>query len=104
MKSHWNFLTNHAHVLICLATGRGATLREIAEQVGITERATSRIVDELVREGALKKTRRGRCNQYEIQLDFPLRHTLEKHRSVGQLLRLITEVDKAAPVEGGRLS
>jgi len=90
MTSYWNFLTNHAHVLICLAAGQGSTLREIAEQVGITERATSRIVDELAREGAIKRTRRGRRNHYEIQLDFPLRHPLEKHCSVGQLLRTIT--------------
>jgi len=90
MKKHWNFLTNHAHVLICLASGRGSTLREIAEQVGITERATSRIVDELVREGALKRTRRGRQNHYEIQHDFPLRHSLEKNCSVDQLLQMVT--------------
>lgn len=90
MKSRWNFFTNHAHVLICIANGRGPTLREMAEQVGITERATARIVNELVREGAVKRTRHGRRNHYEIQFDFPLRHSLEKHCSVGQLVRLVT--------------
>lgn len=90
MKKNWSFLTNHAHVLICLAQFREATLREVAEQVGITERAASRIVHELVQEGALKRTRRGRRNQYEIMLDFPLRHPLERHCTVGQLLRMVT--------------
>lgn len=90
MQRHWSFLTNHAHVLICLATARDMTLRDVAVQVGITERATSRIVDELVREGALKRTRRGRRNVYEIPPDFPLRHPLEQHCSVGQLLRMVS--------------
>lgn len=91
MKGQWNFFTNHAHVLICLANGSGSTLREVAERVGITERATSRIVDDLVREGAVKRTRRGRCNHYEIQFDLPLRHPLEEHCSVRQLVRLVTK-------------
>jgi len=89
MTKQWNFMTNHAHVLICLATGTASTLREISEQVGITERSTSRIVNELAREGAIKRTRSGRRNDYKIEHDFPLRHPLEKHCSVGQLLRMV---------------
>lgn len=83
-------MTNHAHVLICLAKDAEVTLREAAEQVGITERATYRIVNELVEEGVVKKTRKGRRNHYEIQLDLPLRHPLEQHCSVGRLLRMVT--------------
>lgn len=90
MRNHWTFLTNHAHVLICVANAKDATLHEIAEQVGITERATHRIVDELVREGALERTRVGRRNHYEIRSDSPLRHPLEEHCSVGELLRMVT--------------
>lgn len=90
MSNQWNFLTNHGHVLICLAEDDSATLREVAERVGITERTTARIVDELAQAGALKRTRRGRCNHYEIQLDFPLRHPLEEHTTVGQLLAMVT--------------
>lgn len=90
MRDHWKFFTNYAHVLICIANGQGSTLREIAIQVGITERATAHIINELVREGAIVRTRRGRCNQYEIQFDFPLRHPLEKHCSVGQLVHMVT--------------
>ena len=90
MARHWTFMTNHAHVLICLATDADVTLRQVGEQVGITERATYRIVNELVEEGVVKKTRRGRRNFYEIKPDFPLRHPLELHCSVGRLLQMVT--------------
>ena len=92
MQSNWNFLTNHAHVMVCLSRNRDATLREIGDQVGITERATHRIIDELVSEGAIKKSRLGRGNRYELNLDFPLRHPLEEHGSIGQLLRAVTNL------------
>ena len=82
-------MTNHAHVLICLAKDEEVTLRQVAEQVGITERATYRIVNELVEEGVVKKTRKGRCNHYELQPDLPLRHPLEQHCFVGQLLEMV---------------
>lgn len=83
-------MTNHAHVLLSLASSPGATLREVAEQVGITERAAHRIVTELEQEGALTRFRDGRRNQYEIRLDFPLRHPLEQHCTVGQLLKMVS--------------
>jgi predicted transcriptional regulator len=93
MLSHWTFLTNHAHVLLCLAGNPDATLREVAEQVGITERATHRIVSELEAEGALTRSRSGRRNHYEIADDFPMRHGLERHCTVGQLLRMLAPDD-----------
>lgn len=89
MKPTWTFLTNHAHVLLSLATSPDITLREVAERVGITERATHRIVGELETEGALIRSRDGRRNHYEIQSEFPLRHPLEKHCSIGQLVKMV---------------
>jgi len=89
MTAGWTFLTNHAHVLLSLAANPDATLREVAQQVGITERATHRIVAELESEGALTRSRDGRRNHYEIRQDFPLRHPLEKHRSVGHLVEMV---------------
>lgn len=85
--SSWTFLTNHAHVLLCIASDPHATLREIAAQVGITERATHRIVAELEAEGALTHERDGRRNTYHVNPVFPLRHPLERHCKVSQLLR-----------------
>lgn len=85
----WTFLTNHAHVIVCLATDPDITLREVAERVGITERAAHRIVGELEAEGAIERERHGRRNHYRIAEDFPLRHPLEAHSTVGRLLRLV---------------
>ena len=34
----WTFLTNHAHVLLCLARDPALRLRDLATQVGITDR------------------------------------------------------------------
>ncbi len=96
MVSHWTFLTNHAHVLLALAANPDLTLREVAEQVGITERAAHRIVGELEHEGALTRSREGRRNHYEIRDDFPLRHPLEQHCTVGHLLEMVRRADPQA--------
>ena len=89
MKAKWTFLTNHAHVLLCLAEDPDSTLREVAKRVGITERAAHRIVGELEQGGALTRRRDGRRNHYDLQLDTPLRHPIEAHCTVGQLLRMV---------------
>lgn len=94
MHSGWTFLTNHAHVLLALAADPDATLREVAEQVGITERAAHRIVSELEDGGALTRHRAGRRNHYEIQRELPLRHPIEKHCSVGQLVAMVASDDR----------
>lgn len=86
----WTFLTNHAHVLLCVSTDPGIRLREIASAVGITERATQRIIAELVASGYLTRRRDGRRNQYELHPELPLRHPLEHHRQVGALLATLS--------------
>ena len=95
MHSNWTFLTNHAHVLLSLAADPDATLREVAEQVGITERAAHRIVSDLEEVGALKRSREGRKNHYEIHTDFPLRHPIERHCSIGQLVEMVALSEEA---------
>ena len=86
MKKSWTLLSNHAHVLICIAKYPNPTLRQIAAHVGITERAAHRIVDELVKDGMVERTLSGRRNHYAINPACALRHPLEKHCTVGQLL------------------
>ena len=86
----WTFLSNHTHVLVCLARDPEQVLREVAQQVGITERAVQRIVAELESGGVVKRERLGRRNRYELNLDVPLRHPLERHCTVGELLRAVT--------------
>lgn len=87
----WTFLTNHAHVLIVLAEKPGIVLREVAILVGITERAVQRIIQDLEEGGFIRRTRVGRQNHYEVLVDEPLRHPIESHRRIGDLLGLITE-------------
>ena len=89
-RSTWTFLTNHAHVLLCLVGNPELRLRDLAERVGITERATQRIVAELADGGYLDRTRVGRRNVYTVHLGLPLRHPLERAHTVGELLGHIT--------------
>lgn len=85
----WTFLTNHAHVLILLAGDPEMLLREVAQTVGITERAVQKIVAELESGGVLTREREGRRNRYEIHREIPLRHPIEAHRKVGHILSAI---------------
>lgn len=91
VENTWTFLTNHAHVLLCLVENPDSRTRDLADRVGITERAVQRIVSELEEEGYVLKTRVGRRNHYEVILDKYLRHPVESHRSVQCLVDLIKE-------------
>ena len=85
----WDFLTNHAHVLVCVARDPGIRLRDIAVAVGITERAAHRIVSELVDEGYVLRERQGRRNRYQVRSKLPLRHPLAGESEVGDLLEAL---------------
>ncbi len=96
---HWTFLTNHSYVLLAIARDRDVRLREIAAQVGITERAVQKIIGELEASGILTKSRDGRRNHYEVDASVSLRHPMEAHRSVAALLGvLMDEGGDAAPL------
>ena len=82
----WTFLTNHAHVLLCLARGEALTASELGLQIGITERAVQVILADLTRGGYLVKTKQGRRNLYKVNARGRLRHPLEAHHTVGQLI------------------
>jgi len=87
--THWTFFSNHAHVLVCLAESPEATLREVAEQVGITERSAQRIITQLGEAGILTREKHGRRNSYVMDTAAHLRHPLREHCTVGELLRAI---------------
>ena len=92
--SSWTFLTNHSHVLVCFLRDPTLRMRDVAALVGITERAVQRIVNELSEAGYLQVIKEGRRNIYEVHSDLPLRHPIEAHRSVGELLGLLkTDAD-----------
>jgi DNA-binding transcriptional ArsR family regulator len=85
----WDFLTNHAHVLVCVARDPGIRLRDIATAVGITERAAHRILSELVDEGYVVRERQGRRNRYQVKTKLPLPHPLAEELEVGELLEVL---------------
>ena len=85
----WRFATNHAHVLQCISADPTARLRDIAAEVGITERTAAHIVKDLEHAGYLTKTRDGRRNHHEVHAELPLRHPKHRHRTVGELIRFL---------------
>ena len=96
MALRWTFLTNHAHVFLCLARDPEMRLRDVADQVGITERAAQRIVADLEAEGYITSERVGRRNRYVVHPEAPLRHPIEEQRAVGNLMRLLDVRPEAA--------
>jgi hypothetical protein len=87
--AHWTFLTNHSHVLVLLSRNPFLVLREVALQVGITERAVQRIVADLESAGVIEREKIGRQNHYRIRTKQPLRHTLTSQCTIGELLTVI---------------
>ncbi len=85
----WTFFSNYGHVLVCLARNREVRLRDVAQEVGITERAVQKIVRDLQEAGFITVTKQGRCNRYLINKRKSLRHGLESHCTVGKLLALV---------------
>ena len=95
--AEWTFLTNHAHVLLCIARDPDIRLRDVAVFVGITERAAQRIVTELVDAGYLDRTREGRRNRYLLNTDIPLRHPLDRSHAIGDILDVLNSTGNSAP-------
>ncbi len=85
----WTFLSNYAHVIICLSRDPDALLRDVAVMVGITERAVQRIVADLEEGGYLKRYKEGRRNTYKLLLNRALRHPVEKNCTIGELIAVI---------------
>lgn len=88
-SASWTFLTNHAHVLLCLVENPEARMREVAARVGITERAVQRIVTELEEAGYLSRIREGRANRYIVHEDLFLRHRVEGHCTIAELIGMV---------------
>jgi DNA-binding MarR family transcriptional regulator len=87
----WTFLTNHAHVIVRISAEPMIRIRDLAEEIGITERGVLRIVGELEAAGYLSHEREGRRNVYVVHRNKPLRHPIERHRSVGDLLDALAD-------------
>jgi DNA-binding MarR family transcriptional regulator len=94
----WTFLSNHGHVLVSLAADPGARVRDIAERVGITDRAVQLIVADLEAAGYVERRRVGRRNHYTVATHGRFRHPLEQHVRVGDFLALVAG---SAPAPSG---
>ena len=100
--AEWSFLTNHGRVLLCIAQDPGVRLRDIAAQLDVTERTVHGILTDLVEAHYVVKERDGRRNRYQIQKHLPLRESVSRERTIGEVLTLLvgsprgTRQDKAA--------
>ena len=92
----WRFLSNHTQVLLCIQRDPNVRYRDIAETVGITERAAQRIVADLIESGYVESERIGRRNHYRVNTDIAMRHPAQDGHDVGELLRLL-ERDEQSP-------
>lgn len=90
----WTFLTNHSHVLVCLIEDPSTRLRDVADRIGITERAVQKIILDLETAKVLRRVREGRRNRYKVQLDLPLRHAVEAHCTIRELLAPIARAPR----------
>lgn len=88
--NRWNFLTNHAYVLVLLSRHPSIVLRKVAAEVGITERAVQRIIHELEQDGFIVREKVGRQNYYQVNGDKNLRHPIEEHCLIQELLDFIS--------------
>jgi DNA-binding IclR family transcriptional regulator len=96
--SEWSFLTNHARALLLIAHDPDARLRDLAAALDVTERTTYGIVMDLTEAGYVVKERDGRRNRYHIQTHLPLRDTMSRERTIGEVLDLLV----AKPPRGTR--
>lgn len=92
-REDWTFLSNHGHVLVCLAASPDVRLRDIAAQVGISERAVQQIVGDLEAAGYVERTKVGRRNRYAVHRAQRFRHPLEAGVEVGDFLGLVVSED-----------
>jgi DNA-binding MarR family transcriptional regulator len=93
----WGLVTNHGHVLAYLAVEPDARLRDVAEQVGITERRAVQIVNDLEQAGYLTRTRVGRRNRYQIDAKMTVQ-TPRLRMTVGQLLAVLVAALDQSPL------
>jgi predicted transcriptional regulator len=85
----WTFLSNHAQVLLCIHHDPDTRFRDIAQTVGITERAAQRLVADLIESGYIESERNGRRNRYRVNNDVAMRHPSQDGHAIGELLELL---------------
>ena len=97
----FRFLTNHARTLILISDDRRMRIRDIATQLEITERATQRIVADLVNAGYVDRRREGRRNVYTVKAHVPLGLPTQRDINVASLLALLDVPSEKIPADAG---
>ena len=87
--THWSFITNHARVLLLIASNPDTRLRDLAQALDITERTAYGIVADLTDAGYVTKQRGGRRNHYQIHDDLPMPEAMGQERTIGEVLELL---------------
>ncbi len=88
-EKNWRFLSNHTQVLLCIARDPEIRMRDVAEAVGITERAAQRILTDLIESGYVERERIGRRNRYSVNPKAEMRHPAQSEHEIGELLTLL---------------
>ncbi len=99
-ETRWTFLTGHGHALVVITRDPNVRLREIAAELGVTERTAQTIVNDLVVAGYVARTRVGNRSRYEVRSERPFRHPVEREHAVGELLRVLVTDTKAGDRAG----
>jgi DNA-binding MarR family transcriptional regulator len=95
MSKSWTLLSHHAHVLIALDRDPDYTIDQLAQILGVTSRSVVNVLNDLVADGYVSKTKDGRNNHYEINKKAPLRHSTSKGKTVGQMISALGELGKS---------
>jgi DNA-binding IclR family transcriptional regulator len=85
----WTFLTNHARVLTHISHEPESTGLEIAQAVGITERAARKIISDLQEAGYVSAEKLGRRNRYRVDVHRSLGRIGPRDLTVGELVALL---------------
>ena len=100
----WRFVTSHTQVLLCIARNPEIRIRDLADLIGITERAAQRIIADLVEAGYVERMRVGRRNRYVVHADHKMRHPLQQTHEIGELLDLLVPSESAWTLDDSELT
>jgi hypothetical protein len=99
--ARWNFLSNHGRALLCITHDPEARLRDIAVDLGVTERSAYAIVNDLAEAGYVTKEKEGRRNRYSVRTDLPLPEATDRDVAIGEVLSVLSR-SSARPTAGSR--
>ena len=88
-KGTWTFLSNHGRVFVYLASTPSSTTENISRDVGLSLRGVQKIISDLEKSGYVTHQKVGRCNQYTVHPDRPMRHHLEEDHAIGEILSVL---------------